>query len=106
MKDKGTVTQEEDLIKFITVIKEFESIVTAKDYKIQTGRTVGRVQEEPKPEANPHYLCGKVHKRGKCTQKCTGCDKMGSHLVTDYWVLHPHKKPKDFGTPKKGKGER
>ena len=90
--------KEEELTKFITVIKEHESLVTAKDYKIQTGRTVGRIQEDPKTEPNPHYLCG----RGKCTQKCSGCDKIRSHLEADCWVLHPAKKPKDFGTPKKG----
>ena len=69
--------KEEELTKFITVIKEYESLVTAKDYKVQTGRTVGRVQEDPKTEANPHYLCGKVHKRGKCTQKCSDVAKWG-----------------------------
>ena len=63
--------KQEDLTKFITVIKEFESLVTAKDYKIQQGRPVGKVQEEPKQEANPHYLCGKVHKQGKCNDGVT-----------------------------------
>ena len=95
---KIPIPKEEELTKFTTVIKEHESLVTAKDYKIQTGRTVGRIQEDPKTEPNPHYLCG----RGKCTQKCSGCDKIRSHLEADCWVLHPAKKPKDFGTPKKG----
>ena len=99
--------KEEELMKFITVIKEYESLVTAKDYRVQTGRTVGRVQDEPpKIEANPHYLCGKIHKCGKCTQKCSGCGKMGSHLEADCWVLHPANKPKDFGTPLERKGQR
>ena len=29
--------KDEEMTKFITVIKEYESIVTAKDYKVQTG---------------------------------------------------------------------
>ena len=91
--------KEEDLTKFITVIKEFESLVTASEFKIQQGNTMRRVQEEPKQEANPHYLCGKVHKCGKCTQKCTGFDM----IEADCWVLHPHKKPKDAGNTKRGK---
>ena len=37
---------EEEMTKFITSIKENEGIVTAKDFKVQTGRGVARVQEE------------------------------------------------------------
>ena len=62
--------KEDELAKFSTVIKEHESLVTAREYKIQSGRTVGRIQEDPpKTVGNPHFLCGKVHKRGQCTQK-------------------------------------
>ena len=85
--------KEEELTKFITVIKEHESLVTAKDYKINTGRTVGRIQEDPKTLPNSHYLCGKVHKRGQCTQKCSACKKVGSHFEAECWVLYPAKKP-------------
>ena len=70
--------KEEDLTQFITKIKEFESLVTASEFKISQGGTMRRVQEEPKQD-NPHYLCGKVHKKRKCTQKCTGCGMLGSH---------------------------
>ena len=89
--------KEEEMTKFISVIKEYESIVTAKDYKVQTGRGVGRVQEEQQTEARPHNLCGMAQKRGKCTQKCSGCNKMWSHLEADCWVLHPTKKGRDRG---------
>ena len=90
-------------MKFITVIKENESLVTAKEYKNNNGRMVGRIQEDPKTLPGSHYLCGKVHKRGQCTQQCSGCKKRGSHLEENCWVLYPAKKP-DFGNPKKGRG--
>ena len=93
--------KEEDLTQFITKIKEFESLVTASEFKISQGGTMRRVQEEPKQD-NPHYLCGKVHKKGKCTQKCTGCGMMGSHKEDRCWVLHPHLKSKDSGNTRGG----
>ena len=71
--------KEEEMTKFISTIKENEAIVTAKVFRVQTGRGVARVQEEPQTEIRPHNLCGLVHKRGKCSQKCSGCGKYGSH---------------------------
>ena len=44
-----------------------------------------------------------MHKRGKCSQKCSGCNKYGSHKEADCWELFPHKKPKDYETPKKNR---
>ena len=93
--------KEEDLTQFITKIKEFESLVTASEFKISQGGTMRRVQEEPKQD-NPHYMCEKVHKKGKCTQKCTGCNMMGSHKEDRCWVLHPHLKSKDSGNTRVG----
>ena len=77
-------------------------MVTASEFKITAGGTMRRVQEEPKQD-NPHYLCGKVHKKGKCSQICQGWDMKGSHKEEQCWVLHPHLKPKDFGNNRGGK---
>ena len=80
------------MTKFISINSD------AKDYKVQTGQGISRVQEEQKTEARPHNLCGLVHKRGKCSHKCSGCNKYGSHKEADCWELYPHKKPKDYET--------
>ena len=56
--------KEEELAKFSTVIKEHESLMNAREYKVVAGRTVGRVLDDPpKPVGKPHFLCGKIHKR-------------------------------------------
>ena len=89
--------------KFITSIKENEAIVTAKDFKVQTGRGVARVQEEQQTGCRPHHLCGLIHKRGNCSKKCSECGKYGSHKESECWERYPHKKPKDFETPKRNK---
>ena len=98
-------TTEEEMIKFITSITENEAIVTAKDFKVQTGRGVARVQEEQQTTGRPHNLCGLVHKRGNCTQKFSECGKYGSHKESDCWEKYPHKKPKDFEIGKEARGE-
>ena len=62
--------EENELAKFSTVIKEHESLMTAREFKGVVGRTVLRVQDEPpKLQGKPHFLCGKPHKKGQCTQQ-------------------------------------
>ena len=93
--------QENDLAKFQTVIKQHESLMTARELKGAVGGSVRRVTDDlPKQPGKPHFLCNIVHKRGKCTQQCNGCKMFGSHLEEDYWKLYPDKKP-NFETPKK-----
>ena len=64
---------EDDLQKFLTKIKEMESIVTASEFKNTAGGVIRQVpelkQEETKKD-NPHFVCGKSHKKGKCAQVC------------------------------------
>ena len=89
---------EDDLQKFLTTIKEMESIVTASELKNTADGRVRRVpelkQEETKQD-NPHFLCGKAHKKGQCAQICKGCKMKGSHKEEQCWVLHPQLRPKD-----------
>ena len=86
--------QENELSKFQTVIKQHESLVTAREFKGEVEARVGRVTEEPPKEPRkPHYLCNKVHEKGNCTQQCKGCKKKGSHLEEKCWTLHPEQNP-------------
>ena len=86
--------KEEELAKFSTVIKEHESLMNAREYKVVAGRTVGRVLDDPpKPVGKPHFLCGNINKRNECTQQGSGCKKFGSHLEENCW------------TPKERKGQ-
>ena len=66
--------QENELSKFQTVIKQHESLVTAREFKGEAGGNVRRTREEPpkdtrKPGYFLHQLCNKEHKRGECTQQ-------------------------------------
>ena len=46
--------EENELAKFSTVIKEHESLMTAREFKGAGGRTIGRVIDDPpKPPGNP-----------------------------------------------------
>ena len=97
---------EDDLQKFLTTMKEMESIVTASEFKNTADGRVRRVpelkQEETKQD-NPHFLCGKAHKKGQCAQICKGCKMKGSHKEEQCWVLHPQLRPKDFRNGREGK---
>ena len=96
--------QEMDLAKFQTVIKHHESLMTAKEFKGAVCGSVRRVTEDPpKQPGKPHFLCNKIHKRGSCTQQCSGCQMFGSHLEEKCWTLHSELKPK-FETSKKRRG--
>ena len=90
---------EEDLHKFLTKIKEMESIVIASKFRNVTGRgsTIRVVTEQKNEEtkqAQLHHVCGKSHKKGSCEQVCKGCGMKGSHKEEKCWKLHPELKPK------------
>ena len=94
--------------KFQTVIRQHESMVTAREFKGEVAGSVRSVRTEDKPKdgRKPHHLCGKVHAKNECSQQCSGCKKWGSHFEQNCWELYPDKKPK-FNTPRKdrkGKG--
>ena len=98
--------KESELSKFQSVIKQHESLVTAREYKGEVDARVGRVTEEPPKEPRKtHYLCNTTHEPGKCPQVCKGCGKKGSHLEDKCWTKHPELKPK-FPTPRKKKEEK
>ena len=92
------------MAKFQTVIKQYESLITARDFKGGEGGAIRRVTGDlPKQEGRLHFLCNKVHKKRECKLQCNGHKMFGSHLEKDCWTLYPDKKP-NFGTPKKKKG--
>ena len=102
--------QENELSKFQTVIKQHESLVTAREFKGEVGGNVRRITEEPPKETRKpghflHRLCNKEHKRGECSQQCKVCKMKGNHPEENCWTLHPEKKPK-FYTPKKDRKDK
>ena len=99
---------ESDLDKFQRVIREHESMVTAREFKGEVPGSVRVVRTDniPKDGEKYHNLCGKVHAKKQCAQQCSGCKKYGSHLEQNCWELYPDKRPR-FDTPRKnrkGKG--
>ena len=89
--------------KFQRVIREHESMVTAREFKGEAPGSIRVVRTEdniPKKGESYHNLCGKVHAKKKCAQQCSGCNMYGSHLEKDCWELYPDKELR-FTTPKK-----
>ena len=110
-KHKLLDPQESELLKFQTVIKQHEGLITAREFKGEGGGTVRRVTHVPpkeikKPGHILHRLCNKEHKRGECSQQCKFCKMKGNHLEENCWTKYLEKRPKLY-TPKKdrkGKG--
>ena len=95
---------EADLDKFERIIREHESMVTAREFKGEVPANVRIIRTDNIPQAGEkfHKLCGKTHAKKECKQQCYGCNMYGSHLPQDCWELYPDKKPK-FTTPRKNR---
>ena len=101
-----------DVPKFMAKIKQLESLENAVEYtrnvkQIKPVLSVTQKVPEEKDVVNrqedrPHYLCGKVHRKGQCTFECTGCGMKGSHKPDKCFVHYPNLRCQGRGSDRQG----